>query len=155
MYKRQLYVIAQAVERIVEWLLELLKLSEKSPGAKKELAVRALGEVNSTLNGNPSVEDLAGVAAVASAKPELEKEIDEARTDISFVGHGVSILLACFAVNALNYGILGSLGATGVNGDIDRLITALAAAGGSKALHELVGRMQKAKEASESEAKAT
>lgn len=54
---------------------------------------------------------------------------------------------------ALNYGLLESLGTTGVDGDVDRFVTALAAAGGSKASHELVGRMQKAKEASETAAK--
>lgn len=46
----------------------------------------------------------------------------------------------------MNYGIMDSLGVTGLNNDLNRLLTALAAAGGSKALHELIGRVQVAKE---------
>jgi hypothetical protein len=53
------------------------------------------------------------------------------------------------AVNVLNYGLVGQVGADGVDRWVDRLLTALAAAGGTKALHELVGRLQKAKESSE------
>ena len=91
----------------------------------------------------------------AETKSKAEKQIDEARKDVAFLGLGLSILLCVLAVNALNYGFLTSLGTTGVDGDLDRLLTALAAAWGSKGLHEIVGRLQKGKEQSETAAKST
>jgi hypothetical protein len=138
-----LYVIAQAVERLVEWVTAGLGLIPDSPGAKKNKAVRELRQANSTLSGNPS-DDL--ILATQGTKSEKEVVVDAKRTDIAFLAHGLSILLAACAVNLLNYGILGSLGASGFDPELDRLLTALAAAGGSKALHEFVQRVQSAKE---------
>lgn len=127
-----LYVIAQAVERIVEFVVALLRLIPDSPGQQVVAGLRELGK--------------ARFANTDSSVPQ--EKVDNGRSDVAFVGLGLSILLAGLAVNALNYGILNSLGTTGVDRDLDRLLTALAAAGGSKALHELVGRLQKAKEES-------
>lgn len=138
-----LYVIAQAVERLVEWVTEGLKLIPDSPGAKKSEAVRALRDANSTLNGNPAIADFTAAQASKAANEEV---VEKARTDILFLGHGLSILLCSIAVNWMNYGIMDSLGASHLNADLDRLLTALAAAGGSKGLHELIGRVQAAKE---------
>lgn len=145
-----LYVIAPAVERVVEFVVAMLNLLPNSPGKRKEEGLRTIGAANSTLNGNPTEDDF---AATTDVKAAAEENVDEARKDIAFVGLGLSLLLAVLAVNHLNYGMLSSIGTTGVDGDIDRLLTALAAAGGSKGLHELVGRMQKAKEESEASAK--
>lgn len=151
-----LYVIAQGVERIVEIVTSLLGLIKNSPGKEKEEALRAIAAANSTLNGNPSIADFSASAPkAAKAKANAKKKVDNARTDLSFLALGLSILLCAIAVNALNYGILASLGTTHVNGDLDRLFTALAAAGGSKGVHELVGRLQKGKEAAEATAKST
>lgn len=72
--------------------------------------------------------------------------MDEVRKDVAFFAHGLAILLAAAAVKFLNYGIFLHLGAEGVNRGIDALFTALAAAGGAKGLHELIGRMQESKE---------
>lgn len=161
-----LYVIAQAVERLVEWATDFLKLFPKSSGAKKATATRELRSVNSTINGNPTLADFAAedgddaqpkaealksaaddaVKAATEAKKEKEAEVDGKRTDVLFLAHGLSIFLAAIAVNWMNYGIMDSLGVTGLNSDLNRLLTALAAAGGSKALHELIGRVQVAKE---------
>ena len=141
------YVIAQAVERIVEWVTEGLKLIPNSPGAVKAEKVRELRQTNSTINGNPAPDDF---AAAAAAKPAIEASVDEKRTDIMFLAHGLSILLCAIAVNWMNYGFMSSIGATNLNGDLDRLLTALAAAGGSKGLHELIGRVQATKENAQS-----
>jgi len=161
-----LYVIAQAVERLVEWATDFLKLFPKSSGAEKAAATRELRTVNSTINGNPTLADFAAeegdnaapkaealksaaedaVKAATEAKEKKEAEVDDKRTDVLFLAHGLSILLAAIAVNWMNYGIMDSLGVTGLNSDLNRLLTALAAAGGSKALHELIGRVQVAKE---------
>jgi hypothetical protein len=146
-----LYVIAHSVERAVEFVVALLNLIGDSPGKVKESALRHLGLGSSTLNGNPTEDDIAGKADDTKA---AQKKVDEARKDVAFLGLGLSILLCVLAVNALNYGFLDALGTTGVDGDLDRLLTALAAAGGSAGVHELVGRLQKGKEASEAAAKA-
>jgi hypothetical protein len=135
-----LYVIAQAVERLVEWVVEGLSLIPNSPGAEKKEALLQLREANTTLNGNPAL------AAVASTKNEQQQTVDDKTKDISFLSHGLSILFAAIAVNWTNYGMMDSLGALHLNGDLNRLLTALAAAGGSKGLHELIGRVQAAKE---------
>lgn len=161
-----LYVIAQAVERLVEWVTDFLKLFPDTPGAQKAALTRQLRTANSTINGNPTLADFAAeegvdagskiealklaadkaVKAATEAKEKKEAEVDDKRTDVLFLTHGLSILLAAIAVNWMNYGIMDSLGVTGLNDNLNRLLTALAAAGGSKALHELIGRVQVAKE---------
>lgn len=141
-----LYVIAQGVERVVEWVVDLASLFPASPGKEKDEALRKLVKANSTMNGNPSVADFDEEANTASAE---KATVEEKRTDITFLAHGLSILLAAIGVKLVNYGIFSHLGATGVAENVDQLLTALAAAGGSKSLHELIGRLQKAKEGSE------
>lgn len=141
-----LYVIAQGVERLVEWTIDLATLLDQSPGKKKDAGLRALTTSNSTLNGNPTLDAFQTAATEAA---DAKKEVETARTDITFLAHGLSILLAAIAVNWLDYGIFTHLGASGVSESADHLFTALAAAGGSKGVHELVGRLQKSKEASE------
>ena len=49
----------------------------------------------------------------------------------------------------LNYGLASHIGLSGVNGSVDRVMTTLAAAGGSKSLHEMLSRFQKSKESAE------
>lgn len=139
-----LYVIAQAVERLVEWVTDGLSLIPDSPGGTKANAVRKLRQANSTLNANPAQENL--IESAQTTKKSEEAVVEAKRTDITFLAHGLSIFLAAVVVNLLNYGILGSLGASGFDAELDRLLTSLAAAGGSKALHEFVERVQAAKE---------
>lgn len=136
-----LFVIAQAVERLVEWVTDLLELIPNSTAKKKAVATRELRAAVSTLD--------------ATESKTKEAEVDEARTDIRFLAHGLAILLAAIAVSWLDYGILESLGVTGFSPDLDglnRLLTALAAAGGSTALHELISRVQVAKEKAQTSA---
>jgi hypothetical protein len=137
-----LYVLAQAVERLVEWVVEGLSLIPASPGDTKARAVRKLRQANSTINGNP---DLSAFDD-SETKASVEKTVDDKRADIRFLSHGLSILFCAIAVNGTNYGMMDSLGAHGLSNDVNRLLTALAAAGGSKGLHELIGRVQVAKE---------
>jgi hypothetical protein len=137
-----LYVLAQAVERMVEWVVEGLSLIPDSPGDTKARAVRKLRQANSTTNGNP---DLSAFDD-SETRATVEKTVDDKRADIRFLSHGLSILFCAIAVNWTNYGMMDSLGAHGLSNDLNRLITALAAAGGSKGLHELIGRAQVAKE---------
>lgn len=141
-----LYVIAQGVERLVEWTIDLATLLNQSPGKKKDAGLQALTAANSTLNGSPTLD---AFESAATAAADAKKEVETARTDITFLAHGLSILLAAIAVNWLDYGIFTHLGATGISESADHLFSALAAAGGSKGVHELIGRLQKTKEASE------
>lgn len=164
-----LYVIAQAAERVTEWVVDLLSLLPKSPEQTKKEGLKEVRVANSTLNGNPTLADFGpqlGAAdsvtlsavveaaanrtsAAAETKKDAETKVDEARRDITFLAHGVSILVCALAVNWLNYGLFQHIGAAGVDGGLDRMFTALAAAGGTKALHELIGRFQKSKESTE------
>jgi hypothetical protein len=129
-----LYVIAQAVERIIEWITDLLKLLPGSSNAVRATAVRELRMTQT------------GVAAAPVNVEETTEVAEQSRTDILFLTHGLAIALSVGAVTCLNYGIMASLGASNVNGELDRFLTALAAAGGSKGLHELIGRVQVAKD---------
>lgn len=61
-----LYVLAQGVERLVEWANDLAGLIPRTPQAEKQAAVRSVSTANSTLNGNPSAADFG--AAVVTAK---------------------------------------------------------------------------------------
>ena len=164
-----LYVIAQSAERVTEWVVDLLALIDASPEERKEAALQKVRAANSTLNGNPTLADFgpqllaadstslgsavsavtATTEAATAEKTAGEKEVKEARKDITFLAHGVSIAVCALAVNGLNYGLLSHIGAVNINADIDRLFTVIAAAGGTKALHELIGRVQKAKETAE------
>lgn len=163
-----LYLISQSVERVTEWVVDLLSLVSSSPQQRKEAGLAKIRAADSTLNGNPTIADFGvqlagggeGVAAAVSTaveatsaatadKEDGEEEVAQARRDITFLAHGASVLLCASAVCALNYSLLDQVGAKDVNDGVDRLVTVLAAAGGTKALHELIGRMQKAKEAAE------
>jgi hypothetical protein len=168
-----LYLIAQAAERVTEWVGDLLSLRDSSPQQKKERALQRLRAANSTLNGNPTLADFGAVAGAGAAVPgaltalveqnqsaveqkeAAEGEVKETRREITFLAHGVSVAVCAVGVNALNYGVLAHIGAQGFNPDVDRLLTVAAAAGGTKALHELIGRMQKAKESAETGESAT
>jgi hypothetical protein len=162
-----LYLIAQAAERVTEWVGDLLSLNNSSPQQKKERALQQLRAANSTLNGNPTLADFGAVAGGSAVVPgaltalvkqnqsaveekeAAEAEVKETRREITFLAHGVSVVVCAVGVNALNYGVLRHIGAEGFNPAVDRLLTVIAAAGGTKGLHELIGRMQKAKESAE------
>lgn len=144
-----LYILAQGVERLIEWIMDFAALTPGSPAQKKESGLRSLAVANSTLNGNPSTDDF---TAAATEVGEAKKTVEEARTDLTFLAHGLSILLSALAVVALNYSLLSLVGAQGVDKRVDILLSALAVAGGSKGIHELVGRLQKAKESAEESA---
>lgn len=167
-----LYVIAQAAERLTEWSVEGLALLPTSPEKRKEEGLLKLRAANSTLNGNPTLADfgpqlvasdpknlreavgstLATTQDATTKKVEGEKEVKEARRDLRFFAGGLSVTLCALGVNALNYNLLTHVGAEEVNSDLGRLVTVFAAAGGTKTLHELIGRVQKAKESKEAEA---
>jgi cytochrome c-type biogenesis protein CcmH/NrfG len=163
-----LYVIAQAAERVAEWVIDLLSLVDSSPEKKKTEALTKVRSANVMIASGASLTDLAlragtgggaeGISFDAAAeaartaateKEEQEEEVKDARRDINFLASGVSIAVCALAVNVLNYGLLSHVGAQGVDGRWDRLFTLLAAAGGTKALHELIGRLQTSKEAAE------
>jgi hypothetical protein len=144
-----IYLIAQSSERVTELVVSALSLLPNAPEEKKNDALKALRTADSTLNGNPAEADLSVVADKAADKTAAKEDADVARKDIAFLAGGLAVLLCAIGVNALNFGLVGHIGATGVNGDLDRLLTTLAAAGGTKTLHELIGRFQKSKEAAE------
>ena len=114
---------------------ELLVVSDQIKGALGPSGVIVLG---SSHDGKAVL-----VATVA------KDAVDAKRKDHAFLAGGLSVALCALAVNALNYRLMNHLGATGVSAGLDRVLTALAAAGGTKALHELIGRFEKAKDSDE------
>lgn len=149
-----IYVLAQSIERLVEWTITAIDLFTNSfaEGAKKN-AVQKLRVARSTANGNPIENDFGITAAnAATAVPGAEKAIESARKDLAIFGQGLSFALAYVALSYFEYGIFRTIGVTGVLPGLDRCFTALAVTGGSKGLHDLISKIQKSKEKDETKA---
>lgn len=133
-----LYVLAQGVERIVEFVISVLSMAIKGFAENKKRA--QLSAINSTLNGNPTVDDIEGLSKKQAA-------VAEARTEITVLAQGLAFGMAYALVSYLEFGIFKAIGVAGFEPGLDRVLTAIAVMGGSKGLHELIGRLQKSKEA--------
>lgn len=164
-----LYIIAQASERIVEVVTGIVgyvigKASrDKAPELVKAKAKQTLRVLNSTTIGNPTIAELIGSRAPAEAiqqattaqaqtKTEAEsaeEKLQEAVGPIRAFGLGVSILVCAAAVTTLDYSLLRHVGVTNTAPWADQILTTLAAAGGTKALHDLIGRFEASKQAKE------
>jgi hypothetical protein len=146
-----LYVLAQAVERLVEWIITAIDLVSDTfaEGAKKR-ALAKLTVANSTANGNPVLNDF-GITAdnATQSESEAKTEVGKARKDLSIFGQALSFSFAYMAVSYFEYGIFKVIGVSNLVEGVDRLFTALAVMGGSKALHDLISKIQKSKEKDE------
>jgi hypothetical protein len=136
-----LYVLAQGIERVVEIVISAITLlgTDFAENRKQQ----ALASLNSTLNGNPALDDITGAVA------QEEKKVEEARLDIGLFAQGLAFALSYALVSYFEFGIFTTIGVDDMAAGVDRVFTALAVMGGAKGLHDLIGKLQKSKEASE------
>lgn len=140
-----LYLIAQAAERVTEFAV--LALSWKFPSAEenKEISLKEVRAAQTEI-----VSTIASSAEASTDTKEAAKErVGLARRALAVFAGGLGILLCAAMVRATDFLLLSAVGLTGVNERVDVVITTLAAAGGSKGLHETISRIQKAKEKSD------
>jgi hypothetical protein len=132
-----LYVLAQGVERVVEVTVTVVDLLATKAGATFAEARKrtAAASVRAALQagGPPAPTDVV--------------EAQEARADLAVLAAGLGFGLAYALVGYLGVGILNIIGVHHLAPEMDRAFTALAITGGSKGLHELIGRLEKSKEA--------
>jgi len=142
------YVVAQATERLIEPLLMNDAIAPQTDAlktavgkAKTELAVAAR-------LGAPDGQQAAG--SVEGAQAQLTK----AQKQRAVIGWALASSVALLACGALGLGLIGSVSTVTAESDtwksifsrIDVVITGLAVGAGTKPLHDLITRIEKAKE---------
>jgi hypothetical protein len=132
-----LYVLAQGVERVVEFTVIVVDLLAAKVGATFAEARKRTAAASIR----------AALQAGAPPAPTDVVEARESRADLAVLAGGLGFGLAYALVGYLGVGILSIIGVHDLMPWMDRAFTALAIGGGSKGLHELVGRLQKTKEA--------
>lgn len=132
------YVVAQAVERIVEVLLWLLPdaWTYDKPRALREFKAAVLA----SSNGVPQL----SIMGAIRAKDRLDNVVAN-RTVMAF---GLSAALGAVLCSYLEANFLAALGVSIGTGQVAELIavliTALVVGGGSKQLHDLISKVSKA-----------
>lgn len=132
------YVLAQAVERLVEFVLTLL--DRVAVKADKELATTTKAKAITALSAQP-----ADTAAASTEKTKARS----AESDTQALAFGLAIGIAFIACGYFEVGLLGLIGVANLEGWADRLVSGLIIAGGSKPLHDLISKIQKSKQKDE------
>ncbi|MEV4760461.1 hypothetical protein AB0J86_35895 [Micromonospora sp. NPDC049559] len=131
-----LVVFAAAVERILE------PFSRWLPGRRTEAALeRSIAELVNR-KPHPTQQDL---AAVAEAKARVER----ARGNRTIVAWGIATAVATLASTAGGFYILHAIAGEGWNGLpvwVDGIVTGVMVGSGTKPLHDIISRVQNAKD---------
>ena len=131
------YVLAQAVERVVEGVLAVLEGFAKVAG--KQLATTTKAEATRALRS----------AATAPGVIEQSAKAEAATSDTRALAFGLSLAIGFVACGYFEIGLMRLIGVSGVEGWVDRLASAIIIAGGAKPLHDLISKIQKSKEKDE------
>ncbi|HEX2039964.1 MAG TPA: hypothetical protein VHF47_09575 [Acidimicrobiales bacterium] len=129
------YVLAQAIERVVE--ITLLWLDAAFTGAGQRLAPTRKAEAVRLL------------AAAPAPAPATAEEAEQAESDTRALAFGLAAGLAFVACSYFEIGLLSMIGVKGVEPWFDRFVSAVVVAGGSKPLHDLISKIQKSKQKDE------
>jgi hypothetical protein len=129
------YVLAQAIERVVEFVLLSVESAFKRTGTKL-----------STTRKAEAARLLASTAAPATTTAE---EAEKAEADTRALAFGLAVGLAFVACGYFEVGLLDIIGVENVEPWVDRMVSALVIAGGSKPLHDLISKIQKSKQKDE------
>lgn len=125
-----LYVLAQAIERLLEPLNHFLKLGGDPAPAT---AARDAAVAKAVTTAHPGDADIA-VAA--------QHEVDALRANRVAVCWGLASGLAMVGCGYFGIGVLHAIGDTGVPRYVDVIVTGLAVGGGTKPLHDLISSLQ-------------
>jgi hypothetical protein len=140
-----LYVLAQAIERLIEPLSAVLGgLLDWRKGKGKRVTRKSnLVQIRKT--------------ALAKARPgewnarkmcaEAQDDVNQFRANASPMGFGIATLLAMLGGGYTGFMAMRLVGLTGVWPPVDVLITGLAIGGGTKPLHDLITNLRESKTA--------
>jgi hypothetical protein len=141
------YIAAQAIERVLEPLAARWKnttaekVELKRAREAKELAKAPPG------NAVPAVEQ---VSAVAAAVETAELALAKAKAGRAIPLWAFASVLSLLACSALGLGLISAVSAQPSSSEfvrtVDVLLTGLAVGAGTKPLHDLISRLEKAKE---------
>lgn len=120
------YVLAQGVERLVEIVLAVVESVAKSIG-----------------------KEVAPTTKVLAIKANSKDEAESAEADTRALAFGLALGSAFVACSYFEVGLLKLIGVTELEGWVDRFVSGLIVAGGSKPLHDLITKVQKSKEKDE------
>ncbi len=130
-----LYVLAQAIERILEPVNHFLELGGDTHGA--------------TRTRNAAVAE-----ALAAPKPEhvaaataAQHKLDHLRANRVAICWGLASALAMVGCGYFGFGVLHAIGDNGVPRYMDIVVTGLAIGGGTKPLHDFISSLQSSAQA--------
>jgi hypothetical protein len=137
------YILAQAVERLVEIILSVVDSLAGKAG--KELAPTTKAKALRALSAVPAAAAApAGVAANAAA---IEKEqARSAESDTHALAFGLALGIAFLGCGYFEVGLLKLIGVEQVPIWVDRFVSGIIVAGGAKPLHDLISKVQTSKQ---------
>jgi hypothetical protein len=130
-----LYVLAQAIERILEPVNHFLQLGGDTHGATRTRNA-AVAEALAT----PKPEHVAAATAA-------QHELDHLRANRVAICWGLASALAMAGCGYFGFGVLHAIGDNGVPRYIDVVVTGLAIGGGTKPLHDFIANLQSSAQA--------
>ncbi len=136
------YILAQAIERLLEPLSELFggdKTAAALGGNKPQAIVTRDAAVAAAI-AEPTVNS-------ATAAAEAQAVLDQIRANKAVVLWAAASLLAMLASGFFGLYILRGVGVSDAPVALDILVTGLAIGGGTKPLHDLITNIQQSKEA--------
>jgi hypothetical protein len=140
------YVVAQAVERLVQPFLEPVKAAPLT-NAKKELKVAkdAVAAVRTSESANP-----AALETAAQAEGAAHATLDAIQSYRALWGWAIATGFALIVCGFLGLGLIEAV-ASVEGGDaffqrVDVIVTGLAIGAGTKPLHDLISRLEKSKQ---------
>lgn len=141
------YIAAQAIERLLE---PFTKLIRKAPEGETPVAKgTALANVRNAIGAGYSKTNPTEQETEAARAANWQAVVDSLRKDTALWAWAVSTALGALAAAWLGLYLMRAVGALGVPIALDVVVTGLILGGGSKALHDLIKNIEKAKEKKE------
>lgn len=141
------YITAQAIERVIEPFTGLVTV-QPAAGEPAKSKAEAESERASALAAAYAAVPEATQAHVAEAA-RWQRVIDEIRANTALYAWGVATAIGALASGFLGLYLMQAVGAKAVPNWLDVVVTGLIVGGGSKALHDLISKIEKSKETSE------
>jgi hypothetical protein len=146
-----LYIIAQAIERILEPAKKILAKKVPATGLGDKAAAtanrnNAVAEATTSPHpadtGLSDAEKTANVAKRVADAALAQRELDDLRSNRTAILWGASTALAMIACGYFGVGLLHAIGETGAPRYVDMFVTGFAVGGGTKPLHDFISNLQ-------------
>lgn len=149
------YIIAQVIERIQEPFAPFVRAEKTEEQDEGGSAAKVNKRKAQALLERTTAEAINAPTEMTRRKvANAKRTADQVRVNTTLLLFGTGSFLAMAAAGLLKPLLLRTVGAAGVPVWLDVVVTGLAIGGGTKALHDLISNIQKAKEEKE-DAKAT